>query len=148
MEFSKQGYWSRLPFPSPGDLPDPGIEPTSLVSPALAGRFFTIWATRAVPDCPSSLSLGACETTACPLLWSLSRNLICIGSFLFACFPSMRSLLSGILARPPAFDVSVYLMINNKRKRRVNSEDSGEAGMYLTFSRVIRGVTPDLWGLN
>jgi len=41
MEFSRQGYWSRLPFPTPGDLPDPGIEPMSLVSPALAGRFFT-----------------------------------------------------------------------------------------------------------
>ena len=36
-----QEYWSGLPFPSPGDLPDPGVEPTSLVSPALAGRFFT-----------------------------------------------------------------------------------------------------------
>ena len=30
MEFSRQEYWSRLPFPSPGDLPDPGIEPRSL----------------------------------------------------------------------------------------------------------------------
>ena len=29
MEFSRQGYWSGLPFPSPGDLPDPGIEPWS-----------------------------------------------------------------------------------------------------------------------
>ena len=29
MEFSRQGYWSGLPFPSPGDLPDPGIEPGS-----------------------------------------------------------------------------------------------------------------------
>ena len=38
MEFSRQGYWSGLPFPSPGDLPNPGIEP---MSPALAGRFFT-----------------------------------------------------------------------------------------------------------
>ena len=38
MEFSKQEYWSGLPFPSPGDLPDPGIEPTS---PVWAGRFFT-----------------------------------------------------------------------------------------------------------
>ena len=38
MGFSKQAYWSGLPFPSPGDLPDPGIEP---VSPALAGRFLT-----------------------------------------------------------------------------------------------------------
>ena len=32
--FSRQGYWSGLPFPSPGDLPYPGIEPTSLTSPA------------------------------------------------------------------------------------------------------------------
>ena len=39
--FSRQKYWSRLPFPPPGDLPDPGIKPASLVSPALAGRFFT-----------------------------------------------------------------------------------------------------------
>ena len=39
--FLKQEYWSELPFPSPGDLPDPGIEPTSLKSSALAGGFFT-----------------------------------------------------------------------------------------------------------
>ena len=37
----RQGYWSGLPFPTSGDLPNPGIEPASLVSPALAGRFFT-----------------------------------------------------------------------------------------------------------
>ena len=36
-----QGYWSGLPCPSPGDLPDSGIEPVSLPSPALAGEFFT-----------------------------------------------------------------------------------------------------------
>ena len=41
MEFSRQEYWSGLPFPTPGDLPNPGIEPTSHVSPALAGGFFT-----------------------------------------------------------------------------------------------------------
>ena len=35
MEFSRQEYWSWLPFPTPGDLPDPGIEPTSPESPAL-----------------------------------------------------------------------------------------------------------------
>ena len=38
MGFSRQEYWSRLPFPSPGDLPHPGIELSFL---ALAGRFFT-----------------------------------------------------------------------------------------------------------
>ena len=41
MGFSRQDYWNGLPFPSPGDLPNPGIEPLSPVSPALAGRFFT-----------------------------------------------------------------------------------------------------------
>ena len=41
MGFSRQEYWSELPFPSPGDLSDPGIKPPSLTSPALAGRFFT-----------------------------------------------------------------------------------------------------------
>ena len=46
MEFSTQEYWSGLPFPSPRDLADPGIEPASLVSPLVAGRFFTMWATR------------------------------------------------------------------------------------------------------
>ena len=41
MGFSRQEYWSGLPFPTPGDLSDPGIEPTSLVPSTLAGRFFT-----------------------------------------------------------------------------------------------------------
>ena len=41
MEFSRQEYWSGLPFPPPGDLPDAGNKPTFLASPALAGRFFT-----------------------------------------------------------------------------------------------------------
>ena len=41
MGFPRQGYWSELPFPPPGDLTDIGSEPASLGSPALAGRFFT-----------------------------------------------------------------------------------------------------------
>ena len=40
MRFSRQEYWSGLPCPSPGDLPDPDIKPASLTSPALAGGFF------------------------------------------------------------------------------------------------------------
>ena len=41
MGFSRQDYWSQLPFPSPGDLPNPGIKTMSPVAPAQAGRFFT-----------------------------------------------------------------------------------------------------------
>ena len=40
MGFPKQEYWSRLSFPTPRDLPDPGIEPASFASSALAGIFF------------------------------------------------------------------------------------------------------------
>ena len=45
MGFSRQEYWNGLPCPPPGDLPDPGIKPSSLTSPALAGGFFTASAT-------------------------------------------------------------------------------------------------------
>ena len=41
MGFSRQEYWSGLPCPPPGDLPDPGLEPSSLESSALAGGYFT-----------------------------------------------------------------------------------------------------------
>ena len=51
MRFSRHQYWHGLPFPSPGDLPDSGIEPASLMSPALAGRFFTTSATWEAPYC-------------------------------------------------------------------------------------------------
>ena len=42
MEFSRQEYWTGLPFPTSEDLPDLGMEPTSFVSPALEGGFSTI----------------------------------------------------------------------------------------------------------
>ena len=44
--FSRQEYWRGLLFPSTGDLPNPGIESTSLMSPTLAGRFFTTRTTK------------------------------------------------------------------------------------------------------
>jgi len=50
MEFSKQEYWSGLPLPIPGDLPNPEIEPMSSASPALAGGFFTTRATWETPQ--------------------------------------------------------------------------------------------------
>ncbi|ELR59374.1 hypothetical protein M91_12867, partial [Bos mutus] len=45
MGFSRQEYWSGLPCPLPGDLPNSGIDPTSLTSPVLASEFFTTSAT-------------------------------------------------------------------------------------------------------
>ena len=49
MGFSRQKYWSGLPRPPAGDLPEPGIKPTSLPTPAQAGGFFTTITTWEVP---------------------------------------------------------------------------------------------------
>ena len=43
--FAREEYWNRLPFPPPGDLPNPGVKSVSLMSPALADRLFTTRAT-------------------------------------------------------------------------------------------------------
>ena len=54
MGFSRQEYWSGLSFPSPGDLLDPGIKPTSLLFPKLAGQFFTTSTTKYLIACNCS----------------------------------------------------------------------------------------------
>ena len=58
VEFSRQEYCSGLPFPSPVDLPNPEIEPVSLVPPALAGRFFTTSATWEAQNVMKLMSIG------------------------------------------------------------------------------------------
>ena len=64
MGFSRQEYWSGLPFPPARHLPDPGIEPASPVSPALGGRFFTTSATwealSTSPWRPNAFGSGRC----------------------------------------------------------------------------------------
>ena len=67
MKFSRQEYWSGLPFPSPGDLPNPGIDLALL-------HFFTIWATREVPEGPNFLKWSSAippHTEENPLLHRL-----------------------------------------------------------------------------
>ena len=61
--FSRQEYWSGLPCPPPGDLPDPGIEPVPIMSPALAGRFFT-----------TSATWEACENSEKSVICSLEER--------------------------------------------------------------------------
>ena len=63
MGFSRQEYWSVLPCPPPGDLPDPGTESASPVSPVLAGEFFTTsttWEARPVGVDPKDLDGPCC----------------------------------------------------------------------------------------
>ena len=72
VEFYRQGFWSGLPFPNPGDLPHSGIEPMSLVSLALAGGFFTISATWEALNCKWVVSES--ELNDEPLCWKLQRS--------------------------------------------------------------------------
>ena len=73
MGFLSQEYWSGLPFSSPGDLSHPGIEPVSLLSPALAGRFSTAEPTGKLPyikwlaAAADAKSLQSCLTLCNPI---------------------------------------------------------------------------------
>ena len=94
MEFSRQEYWSGLPFLSPGDLCEPGIKPESFVSPALAGRFFTteppgkpmsVCGYLVSSDIPTSLTLAFREVH----LWI--KLLVCRGLILHSSwFPKKK----------------------------------------------------------
>ena len=87
VRFSRQEYWSGLPCSPPGDLPNPGIKPTSLTSPALAGGFFTTAAAAKSPQsCPTLCDLidGSPPGSPCP--WdSPGKNIGVSCHFLLQC---------------------------------------------------------------
>ena len=70
MEFSRQKYWSRLPFPTPW------TEPTSLASPTLAGRFFTTSTTWEAPNNNIQFSAQSCLTGSDPMDCSMPGFLV------------------------------------------------------------------------
>ena len=69
--FFRQEYCSGLPCPPPGDLPNLGIEPASLTSPALAGEFFFFFFFNHQHHLGSSL-LGFCFFSVCALIWGFT----------------------------------------------------------------------------
>ena len=73
MGFSRQEYWSGLPFPPPGDLPDPGIKPRSLMTPAVAGGFFSTSGTWGAPR-KTARWVQKLSTYSCPpkFPWSVA----------------------------------------------------------------------------
>ena len=73
MGFSRQEYWSGLPFPPPGDLPYPGIKPVSLTFSALAGGFFTTsttWEPMVAKQVPGAWVSGELQDQLCQQLLS------------------------------------------------------------------------------
>ena len=65
MGFSKQEYWSGFPCRPPGDLPDPGIEPLSLTSPALAGGLLTTETPGKSLNCLELKAIKTCRLRKC-----------------------------------------------------------------------------------
>ena len=81
MGISRQEYWSGLPFPTLGDLSDPGIKPMSLVSPVLAGGFFTT-----EPHRKPHLSEGLCSNIWVCSHENVSFSDMCGVFFVLFCF--------------------------------------------------------------
>ena len=73
MGFFRQEYWSGLPFPPPGELPDPGVEPMSLMSPALGVGCFTTSATWEALDDSSGMEFLSSAPVIRLLLRSVNR---------------------------------------------------------------------------
>ena len=97
MEFCRQAYWSGLPFPTPGHLPDPGIKP---VSHALAGRFFTT-----TPPEKPSLTDSCCSVAQfCPTLCDPI-------DFSASGFPVLHYLFSSSLLSAIGMFIQIYLKI-------------------------------------
>ena len=71
LRFPRQEYWSGLPFPSPGDLPDPGIK---LISPALAGRFFTTEPPGKPIVTKSGDKLGVCDEQVHATVYKMDKQ--------------------------------------------------------------------------
>ena len=92
MGFSRQECWSWLPCPPPGDLPNPGIKPMSLISPALAGGFFI----NSTTGKPSMLVIYCCRRRIRPHLWRDKNQGICGYILNFHSCP-----LSEIIYNPP-----------------------------------------------
>ena len=108
----RQEYWSGLPFPSPGDLPNPGTEPVSLMSHTLAGRLFTIWATREAHQmglllCCSvtQLCLTLCDPMDCSMPGlAISQNL---PKLIASVMPSKHLILWCLLLLLPSMFCSI-----------------------------------------
>ena len=108
MGFSRQEYWMGLQCPPPGDLPDPGIKPKSLVSPTLAGGFFTISAYWKlfliyIIQVVSSILLCMCYLRMTSPTWELHDPFLLFGfktKYLTCCLPTLQFKSLAIIATP------------------------------------------------
>ena len=133
MGYSRQEYWSGLPFPSPGDLPNPGTEPVSLTSPALADGFFT---TRHHPGSPI-LSLDQLNHFK-DNLYARQEAIVRTGHGTTGWFQIVKGVHQGCILSPCLFNLyAEYIMKNtglrkHKLESRLPREISITSDMQMT----------------
>ena len=129
MGFSRQEYWNGLPCPPPGNLPEPGIKPASLKSPALAGRFFTTSTTwEAQEGIKRPLISQCCLLTVVLLRSSNSEcymNLRCKGLVMQEADHSFHSMKWIIF-----HSLEVLQKVKKKEGRRVGRRKEGRKGSH------------------
>ena len=124
MESSMQEYWGRLPFHTPWDLPNPGIEPASLVTPASAGGFFTTSTTWEAPCtwCYVSRYVYIC-------------TYVCMCGYIWWCMVEARK--KGSFLKPVGYsncftnhlvDNGALLLLNSNR--RVNNQLRSKRSLF------------------
>ena len=117
MGFSRQVYWSGLPRPALGDLPNPGIKPASLRSPALAGRFFATSVTR---EAFIYINQFTSVTQSCPTLCDPMDSLSTTNSQSLLRLTSIESmkpsnhLILFCPLSPPTFNLSQHQVFSNE----------------------------------
>ena len=124
MGFSRLEYWSGLPFPSPGDLPNPGMEPRS---PALQADFFTVWSTT-IRNIENELWI----------MQNISSTGICVISFCFLDI-GLRDILNFVLL--------IFFSVRKSRRNKIhNKKCLPVPGLELTATFVLIKRWKVSWG--
>ena len=137
MGFPRQEYWRGLPFPSPGDLPNPVIEPGSL---ALVGRFFTSepQGSPCSPLLVFKLAISRCRTCFSHQLWKISKQAIPQSYWIKRKHPGNSGLcLQRCLPPAPAFYLGFYSISLLKQKKNSESKKT-PGGMRRVRVRVYK----------
>ena len=147
MGFSRQEYWSGLPCPPPGDLPHPGIKPTSLMSPASAGGFFTASATwEALLACISASQVSMGRQITQGSTYILSQQVwgeTCESTFLTSVLVRLR-----LLVHRPHFSqecLGIREILNKCREERVQCMWGEGRGVLCLKFQVQKHIVPLTW---
>ena len=134
MGFSMQEYWSGLPFPTPGDLADPGIELVFLLSPASSDRFFT---TSATWEAEREYQFSSVQSLSCVQLFATPWTAAHQASLSITNSRSLLKLMSHELVMPS----NRLTLSSSSRLQSFPASGSFQMGQFFTLGGQSRGVS-------